>query len=320
MTFAATVFWERKGNNMGFTYNTGWWSHTWQFALYFPEMQAILAAHPAPHSSFVPMSTSCSRHILLMRARIHAGRAGDQEPNLQRYFCFNVYALVDGLSCLVKGILLGAMWDHMHTYRKTQALYTPNAYHRLNIFLQMPIRKTSYSHRGGKKHICGLQERCTWHVPLFILIIEIPQVDVKHFQGVLLKNFQWWKKGRTPPQQIILSCLFYNFHCFPTFRVTKKEKARREEEFPFGQHLFPSAGKELNGIGMMVVIGGVGSSVSYLLSPSTYRPCFSKQAFSHLKVTVHDPTGTSAANCPYSAWETAEIPAEDSPNKVRLRK
>lgn len=59
MTFATTLFWERKGNNTGFTYNTGWWSHTRPFALYFPEMQAIPAAHPAPHSSFVPMSSTC---------------------------------------------------------------------------------------------------------------------------------------------------------------------------------------------------------------------------------------------------------------------
>lgn len=99
------------------------------------------------------------------------------------------------------------------------------------------------------------------------------------FSGCFAKKLSVMEKGRTPPQQIISSCLFYYFHCFPTFRVTKKEKARREEEIPFGQHLFPCAGKELNGIGMMAVVGQVGSSVSYLY-PSTYGPCSSQQAFS----------------------------------------
>lgn len=76
------------------------------------------------------------------------------------------------------------------------------------------------------------------------------------------------EKGRTPPQQNISSCLLYYFHCFPTFRVTKKEKARREKESPSSQHsvaIHSSAGKELNGTGMMPVIGQVSSSVSCLL-------------------------------------------------------
>lgn len=110
------------------------------------------------------------------------------------------------------------------------------------------------------------------------------------------------EKGRTPPQQNISSCLLYYFHCFPTFRVTKKEKARREKESPSSQHsvaIHSSAGKELNGTGICQSLDRwVLLSPVSCFSPSTYGPCSSQQAFSHLKVTVHDPTGTQCSQPP----------------------
>lgn len=110
------------------------------------------------------------------------------------------------------------------------------------------------------------------------------------------------EKGRTPPQQNISSCLLYYFHCFPTFRVTKKEKARREKESPSSQHsvaIHSSAGKELNGTGICQSLDRwVLLSPVSCFSPSTYGPCPSQQAFSHLKVTVHDPTGTQCSQPP----------------------
>lgn len=190
------------------------------------------------------------------------------------------------------------MWDHMHTYRKTQALCTPNAYHRLNISLQMPIRKTSYSHWGGKKMHLWFARKVCLTCPFIHSNYRDSTSGCQTFSGCFAKKLSVMEKGRTPPQQIISSCLFYYFHCFPTFRVTKKEKARREEEIPFGQHLFPCAGKELNGIGTMAVVGQVGSSVSYLYPSTYFGHALPNKLFPHLKVTVHDPTGTQCSQLP----------------------
>lgn len=70
--------------------------------------------------------------------------------------------------------------------------------------------------RGGeKKCICGLQGRCTWHVLLLILIIEIPQMDVKHFQGVLLKNFcDGKRKNSTPADHFFLFVLLFSLFSY----------------------------------------------------------------------------------------------------------
>jgi len=155
-----------------------------------------------------------------MQAGIHWECTGDHQLYSQRYFYFNVFAILDTLSCLVKGILLGVVWEYMHTYRKNPGIMHAKCISRANYNFSADANQKKKvraieRRRKKKKGICGLQGRCTWHVLLLILIIEIPQMDVKHFQGVLLKNFcDGKRKNSTPAHHFFLFVLLFSLFSY----------------------------------------------------------------------------------------------------------
>lgn len=147
------------------------------------------------------------------------------------------------------------------------------------------------------------------------------------------------EKGRTPPQQIISSCLFYYFHCFLTFRATKTDRKQKEKKNPFWpmfnccmplswnrkqtfpesvefkQMNWPAPAWELNRSSRNNSSGWLDESLHLLCSTARifclslwiqgpYSYLYSApQAFSWPKVAVHDPPGSQCSQLPlFSRW------------------